>query len=207
MSPLPRPVKDVLAEPALDASVKRVWAKVQLRRRVPAPLVRPSLILGGVLALAAFVVTVWPPPKRVVPMAPVEAVAEVCAPIRLPHPSTPHARRPTVALPRPAGATAAPVEADVVGALLMSVEDAAREGHTDQVVAILGEIAAHHTDDPRAVEALYMLGTVQLEVLKQPSRAAASFRRALELSPSDDLVPRLWEGYEAAGGYGNETTR
>ena len=191
--------------------MKRVWARVQLRRRVPAPLVRPSLVLGGLAALVAFVVMVWPS-RRAMPIAPpAAAVAEVCAPIRLPtlgSPSAPHARRPMVTLPRPVVAPGtAPAETDVVGALLLSVEDAARDGRTEQVVAILGEIGAHHTDDARAAEALFMLGTVQLEVLKQPALAAASFRRALELSPSDDLVPKLWEAHEAAGGYAAEDSR
>ena len=60
MNPLPRPVKTLLAEPPVDASVMRVWAKVQIKRRVPAPLARPWLVFAGAAALVAFVVMVYP---------------------------------------------------------------------------------------------------------------------------------------------------
>ncbi len=202
MSPLPRPVKDALAEPETDASVMRVWGKIQVQRRVPPPLVRPWLVLGAALALTAFVVLVWPSTKPVVNV-PVAAAAAISPEVTLRRvwraaqgdrvPLVPRPTRSTVSEP---GVAAAPD--DVVGALLMSVEDAAREGRTEQVVAILGEIGAHHATDPRAAEALFMLGSLQLEVLNQPHRAVESFRRGLELNPADDLVPQMWAQYEAA---------
>lgn len=206
MKPLPRPVKTLLAEQALDASVMRVWAKVQIKRRVPAPLARPWLVFAGAAALVAFVARVYPPsppaPAQlvVVGVGPVTDVAAACQPLSGPATPLMHARRPAVPMSRPAGGSAAgaPGETDVVGTLLLGVEDAARDGRTDQVVAVLGEIGEHHADDPRAAEALFMLGSVQLDAMKKPRLAEASFRRALELRPAEDLVPQLWERLQEA---------
>ncbi len=204
---LRRPLKDVLEEPSVDASVMRVWARIQVQRRMPARLIRPSVAFCGALALAAFVAMVWPtaPVARgPVMVAQVPApVANVACRVAAERPAGFHGRRPAVPeVARPISSiTSAPMtetQGDVVGALLLSVEDAAREGRTEQVVAILGEIGSHHTDDPRAVEALYALGSLQLDVLHQPVFALASFQRALELQPSEELLPELWERYQAA---------
>ncbi len=203
MKALPRPVKTLLAEPPVDASVMRVWAKVQIKRRVPAPLARPWLVFAGAAALVAFVVMVYPrstpAPALLVAVGVAPVAPVVCQPFL--GPSTPlmHARRPTVPASRPAGgAPVSPGAIDVVGTLLLGVEDAAREGRTDQVVAVLGEIGEHHADDPRAAEALFMLGSLQLDAMNKPRLAEASFRRALELRPAEDLVPQLWERLQEA---------
>ena len=214
MKPLPRPVREVLDEPASPASVMRVWARVQVKRRAPTPLVRPWLV--GVAAVAAVVmVVVTRPratvgsvgeavpvtksmvaasePKKTEPVAP-PVVAEVLPPPRV-GPWL-QGRHSLATFSRPLGAKADAVPADVVGELLESAEDAWRAGQPARVVAILGEVSEHHANDPRASEALFFLGLVQLDVQKHPRLAKASFQRALELNPPTDLVVPLWEAYQ-----------
>ncbi len=210
MKALPRPVKQVLAEPNLDASVARVWARVQRRRRVPRPLVRPPFVLAAMVAAISFVVFFSvTAARRQLPVSapamavkvPVSSSAVACettpptravsAPVTSVSVPLVHARRPNA--PPTSVRNVNGQAVDVVGALLQTADDAARDGHLDQVVAVLEEIASHHADDPRAAEALYTLGCLQLDVLKRPGLAAASLRRALELQPSADLVAPIWE--------------
>jgi hypothetical protein len=201
MSALPRPVKSLLAEPTTDASVMRVWAKVQLKRRVPAPVVRPSFVAGLALSLLALVVVAWPSKP-----APVRATPQANVACAQPEPTAEamvrqHARRPSMlmgARPVTAAGLAIQGEGDAVGALWLSIDDASRQGRTEQVAALLGEIGEHHADDPRAAEALYLLGSLQLDTMKRPGLAASSFRRALELQPSEELVPELWARLQEA---------
>lgn len=218
MKPLPRPVREVLDEPASPASVMRVWARVQVKRRAPTPVVRPWLV--GVAAVAAVAMVVVTRPRvTVASMAGAEAVpvtksiiaasetkkteAVVAAPVDVVEVLSPprvgpwlQGRHSLATFSRPLGAKADAVPADVVGALLESAEDAWRAGQPARVVAILGEVSEHHANDPRASEALFFLGLVQLDALKHPRLAKASFQRALELSPPEDLVAPLWEAYQ-----------
>ncbi|MDP1917154.1 MAG: hypothetical protein Q8L14_13015 [Myxococcales bacterium] len=213
MKPLPRPVREVLDEPASPASVMRVWARVQVKRRAPTPVVRPWLVGVAVVAAIAMVVVTRARPavgsvaepvpvtrsiiaasetKKTETVAP-PVVAEVQAPRVGPWLQGRHS---LATFSRPLSAKADAVPADLVGALLESAEDAWRAGQPARVVAILGEVSEHHANDPRASEALFFLGLVQLDALKHPRLAKASFQRALELSPPEDLIAPLWEAYQ-----------
>lgn len=218
MKPLPRPVREVLDEPVSPASVMRVWARVQVKRRAPAPVARPWLV--GVAAVAAVAMVVVTRPRAavnamssgeesVVPVTksiiaasetkkmetvPPPVVAEVQAPPRV-GPWL-QGRHSLATFSRPVGVKADAVPADLVGSLLESAEDAWRAGQPSRVAAILGEVSEHHANDPRASEALFLLGLVQLDALKHPRLAKASFQRALELNPPTDLVVPLWEAYQ-----------
>jgi hypothetical protein len=223
MKPLPRPVREVLDEPVSPASVMRVWARVQVKRRAPTPVARPWLV--GVAAVAAVAMVVVARPRAavnvmssgvesVVPVtksiiaaseakktesvAPPSVVAEVQAPSRV-GPWL-QGRHSLATFSRPVGVKADAVPADLVGALLESAEDAWRAGQPSRVAAILGEVSEHHANDPRASEALFLLGLVQLDALKHPRLAKASFQRALELNPPTDLVVPLWEAYQRSMG-------
>lgn len=217
MKPLPRPVREILEEPASPASVMRVWARVQVKRRAPPPLARPWLV--GVAAVAAVAMVVMTRPRATdvalsssLPVAAAEstksiAVAEaqpvvVTPPQRVADSPPPRVgpwlqgRHSLSTFARPIGAKTDTVPADVVGSLLESAEDAWRAGQPMRVVALLGEVSEHHSNDPRASEALFFLGLVQLDALKHPRLAKASFQRALELNPPADLVAPLWEAYQ-----------
>ncbi|MDP3233264.1 MAG: tetratricopeptide repeat protein [Myxococcales bacterium] len=216
MKPLPRPVREVLDEPVSPASVMRVWARVQVKRRAPTPLARPWLVGVAAVAAVALVVVTRPRPavgsmssgeESVAPVtksmvaasetkervAPAPVVAEVKAPPRV-GPWL-QGRHSLATFSRPL-VKADGVPADLVGSLLESAEDAWRAGQPARVVAILGEVSEHHADDPRASEALFFLGLVQLDAMKHPRLAKASFQRALELNPPTDLVVPLWEAYQ-----------
>ncbi len=215
MKPLPRPVREVLDEPVSPASVMRVWARVQVKRRAPTPVARPWLV--GVAAVAAVAMVVVTRPR-----APVGSVAEavlvtksvktiaasetkktesvappVVAEVQAPPRVGPwlQGRHSLATFSRPL-VRADAVPADLVGSLLESAEDAWRAGQPSRVAAILGEVSEHHANDPRASEALFLLGLVQLDALKHPRLAKASFQRALELNPPTDLVAPLWEAYQ-----------
>lgn len=217
MKPLPRPVREVLNEPATPASVMRVWARVQVKRRAPTPVVRPWLVGVAAVAAVAMVVVMRPramdmsgsealsstvavkafaasETKKTEPVVAAPIVAEVQAPPRV-GPWL-QGRHSLATFSRPLGVKADAVPADLVGSLLESAEDAWRAGQPARVVAILGEVSEHHANDPRASEALFFLGLVQLDALKHPRLAKASFQRALELNPPTDLVVPLWEAYQ-----------
>jgi hypothetical protein len=213
MKPLPRPVRQVLDDSSNAASVMRVWARVQVERRAPPRLARPWL--AGIPTAAALVMVVAmkfrSPPASTVSQASmgegaalktrsVQKGAEQTLPSTLlaeparigpwlqgRHSLSTFGRRSGVRAESPS---------DVVGSLLASAEDAWQEGQPLRVVALLGEVSEHHADDPRACEALFLLGLVQLDVLKHPLLAKASFQRALELDPPEDLIAPLWEGYQ-----------
>ena len=216
MKPLPRPVREVLDEPASAASVMRVWARVQVKRRAPAPMVRPWVV--GVAAVAAVAVVVLTRPrgpavsmsdsalasnvvqaKSVSEKASSEFVVTESVTPQVPPPRVGpwlQGRHSLATFSRPIGTKAGAEPADVVGSLLASAEDAWRAGQPSRVVALLGEVSEHHSNDPRASEALFFLGLVELDVLKHPRLARASFQRALELNPPSDLVVPLWEAYQ-----------
>jgi hypothetical protein len=214
MKPLPRPVREVLDEPASQASVMRVWARVQVKRRAPTQVVRPWLV--GIAAVAALAMVVVTRPrasdaalagslptraatetvlttKSISKAEPPSVVADLPAPRVGPWLQGRHS---LATFSRPLGGRADASSADVVGSLLESAEDAWRAGQPSRVVALLGEVQEHHSNDPRASEALFFLGLVQLDALKHPRQAKASFQRALELNPPTDLVAPLWEAYQ-----------
>jgi hypothetical protein len=189
----------------------RVWARVQVKRRAPTPVVRPWLVGVAAVAAVAMVVVMRPrpadlsstvavkalakgEPEKTEPVAPVVVVEAPQAPPRV-GPWL-QGRHSLATFSRPVGVKADAVPADLVGSLLESAEDAWRAGQPSRVAAILGEVSEHHANDPRASEALFLLGLVQLDALKHPRLAKASFQRALELSPPEDLIAPLWEAYQ-----------
>ncbi|GMU59671.1 MAG: hypothetical protein AMXMBFR34_14340 [Myxococcaceae bacterium] len=233
MSQLPRPVKQVLASPSLDARVARTWVRLERTRRGPRA-VRPALVLGGLAATAALAVAVWL--RAPAPVAPLSdqapkaaALASAAAPevvrvegkvandaahagdVAHASPSVPPRAptrvwwkgRPTPGAPRPSLVQPGPapheeVEPDPVGALLSSADEAWRAGDTTRAASLLSELAAHHPEDARAGQALYLLGQMQLDVLEQPGEAVKSFQRALQLGVPEELVGPLWQALERA---------
>jgi hypothetical protein len=214
MKPLPRPVREVLDEPASPASVMRVWARVQVKRRAPTPLIRPSFV--GVAAVVGLVMVVVLRPRgtddalssaaqvpvqteSVLTTRSITKTESLPVVIDVPAPQvTPwlQGRHSLATFSRPRGGKPDAASADVVGSLLESAEDAWRAGQPSRVIALLGEVREHHSNDPRASEALFFLGLVQLDALKHPRQAKVSFQRALELNPPTDLVAPLWEAYQ-----------
>jgi hypothetical protein len=89
-------------------------------------------------------------------------------------------------------------EPDVVGELLVSVEEAWKQKDLPRMEGLLLDVANHHEDDPRAAQALFMLGRLQLEYRHDADAAADSFHHALELDPPEELVVPLWQAYELA---------
>jgi hypothetical protein len=209
---LPRPIKTVLESEASDAPIARGWVRVQRKRRVR------DNVRKGVLAVCCLVLAgaigwgVRPlfPSRAVVPPAPV-VVASPARPAldsivqQLPK-VVARGRAASVQRPVPVVAeNVGPVKAevpvpdvDVVSALLESVREAYDVGDTARAAALLSEIAEKHPDDPRAAQSLYVLGLIQLEKNKDAKSAVASFTQALELSPSAELVPTLWQALERA---------
>lgn len=211
---LPRPIKSVLQEPSLDQPVARGWARVQKKRR-RRDTARKSVLAVACLLLAASIgwalrpmfpstmPAVAPPP--VVPVAkatsaPLDALVKELPKVqgraqlvqRPTAPPTPPQQHEHVA---PAEA-----EVDVVSALLLSVRDAYDAGNFTRAAALLSEIAERHAADPRAAQALYVLGLIQLDKNHDAKAAADSFTHALELDPPSQLVPELWRSLERARG-------
>ncbi len=206
---LPRPVKSVLTDGPVDAAVSRGWSYVQRKRR------RRDNVRRGVLAVSCLLLAAsvgWalrpylgPPAKPAVAAAaalPLDALVKELPKVQ--------GRAPAVQRPLPPAAVAPaapqqPVaipdpELDVVGALLESVRDAYDAGNSARAAVLLQEIAEKHEEDPRAAQALYVLGLIQLDKTKDPKGAAKSFTHALELQPPPELVPVLWQALERAQG-------
>ena len=207
---LPRPIKSVLVETPVDAPVSRGWSRVQKKRRVR-DTVRKSALAVSCLLLAASVGWAvrpfFPGPAPVTPPAPVVVAAPApSAPLDTLVKELPKVQGRAVQVQRPVPAPSpAPQqvaipepEVDVVAALLESVRDAYEAGNTARASALLSEIAEKHEDDPRAAQALYVLGLIQLDRAKDAQGAADSFTHALELQPPPELVPSLWEALERA---------
>ena len=202
---LPRPIKSVLSEAASDAPVSRGWTRVQRKRRVR-DTARKTVLAVSCLMLAAAVGWAVRPLLSSAPHPRVVVVAQAPAPLDTLVQQLPKVQGRAVAVQRPAPAPAPAPQAidapkarvDVVGALLESVRDAYESGNTTRAAVLLTEIAEKHEDDPRAAQALYVLGLIQLERAKDPKSAAASFTHALELQPPPELVPVLWQALERA---------
>ncbi|MCC6336331.1 MAG: hypothetical protein IT380_20390 [Myxococcales bacterium] len=224
MSQLPRPVKQVLASPSLDARVVRTWVRLERTRRGPRA-VRPAFVLAGLAAAAALAVAVWarapsaarpqvgPAPVADSLAAPEVARVDVKVANDSAHasPSVPPRAptrvwwkgRPTPGAPRPSLVQPGPGQredeaADSVGALLSSADEAWRAQDTVRAASLLSELAAHHPEDARAGQALYLLGQMQLDVLERPGEAVKSFQRALQLGVPEELVGPLWQALERA---------
>lgn len=207
---LPRPVKSVLTDGPVDAAVSRGWSRVQRKRR-RRDNVRKGALAVSCLLLAASVGWAVRPyfgPSTAVPAKPA-VVAAAPAPLDALVKELPkvQGRAPAVQRPVPPAAAApaaqqhadiADPELDVVAALLESVRDAYDAGNTARAAALLQEIAEKHEEDPRAAQALYVLGLIQLDKTKDPKGAVESFTHALELQPPPELVPTLWEALERA---------
>ncbi|MEW5738189.1 MAG: tetratricopeptide repeat protein [Myxococcota bacterium] len=111
--------------------------------------------------------------------------------------------RPQPGAPRPSLMRVSPgaeEKVDSVDALLASADEAWRAGDTARAAALLSELAAHHPEDARAGQALYLLGQMQLDVLGAPEQAVDSFQRALQLGVPDELTGPLWQALERAQG-------
>ena len=210
---LPRPIKSVLQEPALDQPVARGWARVQKKRRVR-DTARKTVLAVACLLLAASVGWAVRPlfpstmPAVAAPVVPVAAKA-TSAPLDALVKELPRVQGRAQLVQRPALPVAAPQqphvaepvpEVDVVAALLLSVRDAYDAGNTSRAAALLSEIAERHSADPRAAQALYVLGLIQLDKNHDANAAADSFTHALELDPPAALVPELWRALERARG-------
>jgi hypothetical protein len=209
---LPRPIKSVLQEPSLDQPVARGWSRVQKKRRVR-DTARKTVLAVACLLLAASIGWALRPmfpstmpavaspvvPVAKAPSAPLDALVKDLPKVQgraqlVQRPAQPPAppQQPPVAVPVP--------EVDVVAALLLSVRDAYDAGDTTRAAALLSEIAERHAADPRAAQALYVLGLIQLDKNHDPKAAADSFTHALELDPPAQLVPELWRSLERARG-------
>ncbi|MBL8949809.1 MAG: hypothetical protein JNK82_03470 [Myxococcaceae bacterium] len=210
---LQRPIKSVLHEGAYDAPVTRGWLRVQ-RKRAVRDTVRKGALAVSCLLLAASVgwavrplfPSTMPAPAPSVAPAPQVAAAPLDSLMQ----ALPRVHARTVALQRPAPAAvpAPPAPApkvepaaepvDVVAALLESVRLAYEAGDVSRATALLHEIGEKHADDPRAAQALYVLGLIQLDKQGDAEHAAESFTHALELSPAPELVAPLWQALERA---------
>jgi hypothetical protein len=210
---LPTPIKSVLQEGAPDAPVSRGWSRVQ-RKRAVRDTARKSVLAVSCLLLAASVG--W----ALRPLFPATLPAQKADPLAAAKPARagkpaaldslvqqlPKVQARSVALQRPAPAPAPAAQpavapqpdVDVVAALLESVRDAYDAGNVARATVLLQEIGEKHEDDPRAGQALYVLGLIQLERNKDPQSAVDSFTHALELSPPPELVPTLWQALERA---------
>ncbi|MBK7864552.1 MAG: tetratricopeptide repeat protein [Archangiaceae bacterium] len=207
---LSRPIKSMLEPGSTDAPISRGWSRVQKKQRTR-DTVRKSALAVCCLSLAVAVGWAVRPlfPR---PAAPAVVVAAAPASVR---PASARLDALVQQLPRvqgrpaqvqrpapaPQAAATSPLpepEVDVVAALLESVRDAYDAGNTSRAAALLSEIAEKHSDDPRAAQALYVLGLIQLDKTHEPGAAAASFTRALELGPPNELVAPLWKSLERA---------
>jgi len=212
---LERPIKTLLHEGSFDAPVSRGWLRVQ-RKRAVRDTARKSVLAASCLLLAASVGwAVRPLFPSTMPAAPApKAVAAApSAPQQLDSlvQQLPKVHARTVALQRPAPVAAAVVSApkaepvkppvDVVAALLESVRQAYEAGDISRATALLQEIGEKHADDPRAAQALYVLGLIQLDRQRDAAHAAESFTHALELAPPAELVAPLWQALERARAY------
>lgn len=200
---LPRPIKSVLQEGAFDAPVSRGWSRVQ-RKRALRDTARKSVLAVSCLVLAASVgwalrplfPSTLPAPKVQATRAPLDSIVQQLPKV---HARAVAVQRPlSVVAPAAAPEAAPQPEVDVVAALLESVRDAYDAGNIARASALLQEIAEKHADDPRAAQALYVLGLIQLERTKDAAGAEKSFNHALELSPPPSLVPTLWQALERA---------
>lgn len=206
---LPRPIKSILQEPALDQPVARGWSRVQKKRRVR-DTARKSVLAVACLLLAASVGWALRPlfPSTLPAQAPVAKAPPLDALVKelprvqgraqlvqRPAPAPPQ-QQPEQ--PQPPHAVEPDPEVDVVAALLLSVRDAYDAGNMSRAAALLSEIAERHAEDPRAAQALYVLGLIQLDKSHDAKGAAKSFTHALELDPPAALVPELWRALERA---------
>ncbi len=212
---LERPIRSLLQEGAFDAPVSRGWLRVQ-KKRARRDTLRKSVLAVSCLALAASIGWAVRPlfpstmPAQVAAPAPKAVAAPAPAPLDSLVKELPKVHARTVAMQRPVAPVAAPAPApteqpgkapvDTVAAVLESVRQAYEAGDVARASALLQEIGEKHADDPRAAQALYVLGLIQLDRLKDAPHAAESFTRALELSPAPELVAPLWQALQRARG-------
>jgi tRNA nucleotidyltransferase/poly(A) polymerase len=195
----------MLQEQSWDQAVNRGWMVIERKLRVRR-WTRRAAAGGAALSLIASGVSVflnWPAPES----DPEPTLALLAPPPKLDNlvvdlpKVTQKARTP--AMRRAPAVVVAPAEnpdIDQVGQLLLSVQDAWKANNVQRVAALLAEVAEHHPRDPRAAQSLYLLGRIQLERFKDRKAAAISLHHALELNPSEDLVPAIWAAYQRAGG-------
>jgi hypothetical protein len=197
---LPREVKSLLEESAVDAAVQRTWVRLS-RSRARGSSPRRLVVLSTALAAAVlgFVASRTTHGPQVMSAQPVVQPS--------PGPSSP-ASTPAVVAAAPAPLASAMLQgrarrvarrvsaealpADPVGHLLEGAVEAFTEGDAAGAAALLGRATREFPDDPRTPEALVTLGWLQLEHLEAPADARASLERAMESALSQELFDRAW---------------
>jgi transmembrane sensor len=87
--------------------------------------------------------------------------------------------------------------------LLLLADVARLSEHPREATVPLERIVAQYPNDPRAALASFTLGTMRLDLLSEPARAARDIAHAMELglphALAEDALARLTEAYARAG--------